>query len=138
MHKGNLRFLIQTSVIQKENGCIEWTRSKDGDGYGFIRFSGVLHRTHRIAYELFVGEIPAGMCVLHKCDNPPCINVDHLFLGTHADNNRDKFNKGRGVIPIKIWQPYCKRGHIRSPENLSRHFKCLICMRMPRKKAKIK
>ena len=53
----------------------------------------------RAAYQEFVAPIPDGMYVLHKCDNPACVNPDHLFLGTHADNMRDKVAKGRGYRP---------------------------------------
>lgn len=64
-------------------------------GYGLIRHNGRLQGTHRVAYEGANGPIPTGFNVLHKCDNPPCIEVDHLFLGTQMDNVRDMWAKGR-------------------------------------------
>lgn len=80
------------------NGCILWGGQRDKHGYGTI-FSGPRPRkhllAHRVSYEIFRGPIPAGLGVLHECDNPPCINPYHLFLGTQADNMADKMHKGR-------------------------------------------
>ena len=78
-----------------ETGCFIWQKSKDSWGYGHIRIHGKLHKTHRIMYEEYVGEIPEGMKVCHRCDTPSCCNPDHLFLGTDADNMRDRDNKDR-------------------------------------------
>jgi hypothetical protein len=81
------------------NGCIEWTKARSTFGYGRItrgaRGAGWAF-THRVAWELANGPIPDGMCVLHRCDNPPCCNPDHLFLGTLSDNTQDMIAKGRG------------------------------------------
>lgn len=87
------------SHFSKENprtGCMEWTGRVDKDGYGVVRVFGIKdRRASRVAYSVFVGEIPSGAQVLHKCDNPRCINPKHLFLGTCADNMKDKSKKGR-------------------------------------------
>jgi len=74
-----------------------WARDKDGYGARMTHRNGknVSQRAHRVAWEEAYGPIPEGMCVLHRCDNPPCVNVDHLFLGTHQDNVRDMDAKGR-------------------------------------------
>lgn len=76
-------------------GCIEWTGSRVPNGYGQIRRGEVLVLAHRLAWELKHGPIPEGMKVLHTCDNPPCCNEEHLFLGTDADNSADMVAKGR-------------------------------------------
>ena len=76
-------------------GCIEWTGARIPNGYGMKRHHGRQVLVHRWAWEQANGPIPEGMYVLHHCDNPPCFNIEHLFLGTHADNMRDKMVKGR-------------------------------------------
>jgi hypothetical protein len=82
-------------LIEKTADCWLWSGSKDKDGYGIYHVCRVTKKSHRIAWEIAFGEIPKGLCVLHRCDNPACVRPDHLFLGTHADNVRDKHNKGR-------------------------------------------
>lgn len=81
------------------SGCWEWNAYRARTGYGLVRLSsdkhGMPRYTHRLAYELAKGPIPEGMEVCHSCDNPPCINPDHLFLGTRRDNMRDAVRKGR-------------------------------------------
>jgi len=79
--------------------CIEWTRARSAAGYGQTYRDGRIIYTHRLAWERAHGPIPKGMAVCHHCDNPPCMNVEHLFLGTIGDNNRDMRQKGRGGIP---------------------------------------
>lgn len=80
--------------------CVEWTASKNADGYGQQRFEGKCHLAHRIAYikhhGIRVSEIK-GLVVRHKCDNPACVNPNHLELGTQADNMRDAFKRGRNA-----------------------------------------
>lgn len=78
--------------VSVSEGCWLWTGGKDPKGYGrTLRF----HLAHRVSWELFVGPIPKGLCVLHECDNPPCVRPDHLFLGTNLDNVKDMVAKGR-------------------------------------------
>lgn len=88
------RFNSKLSLPTK-NGCIEWTGHLNTTGYGMI---GVQHKSvvvHRFSWELVNGKIPDGLLCLHKCDNPKCVNVEHLFLGTQQDNVDDMFRKGR-------------------------------------------
>jgi hypothetical protein len=77
------------------DACWPWTASTT-HGYGQIGVPGTRpHKAHRVAWELTNGPIPDGLLVCHRCDNPPCCNPAHLFLGTNADNMRDMVAKGR-------------------------------------------
>ena len=93
----NDRKYISDRVKVNEAGCWEWQLSCGRGGYGAAAGgrSGAREKAHRKAYNAFVGPIPDGLCVLHKCDNPKCCCPDHLFLGTQADNMRDKSAKAR-------------------------------------------
>lgn len=76
-------------------GCWEYTGNRGRNGYGHVKINRRSALAHRIAWALVNGPIPDGLCVLHRCDNRPCCNPDHLFLGTLVDNNADRHAKGR-------------------------------------------
>ena len=79
------------------DACWPWAAGRIPNGYGAFAQGGRNHGAHRIAYMLTNGPIPEGLCVLHRCDNRPCCNPAHLFLGTLGDNNTDRARKHRGV-----------------------------------------
>lgn len=84
------------SKVRKTGVCWDWCGSFTWNGYGRFALTptkGV--RAHRFSWELHRGTIPDGLCVLHRCDNPKCVNPTHLFLGTHKDNAADRDAKGR-------------------------------------------
>jgi HNH endonuclease len=92
-------------VMHAKSGCLLWTKAKDRYGYGRTHLRGRVEKAHRAAWTLHRGPIPRGMWVLHHCDTPACVNVEHLFLGDRAANMQDMAAKGRQVFqanPSKI------------------------------------
>lgn len=91
------RFEAKVQAGRSTGDCNLWAGAVYPNGYGAISTGGrgKVIRAHRAAYELYVGPIPAGMCVLHRCDVPACVNPLHLFLGTKKDNTLDMIKKGR-------------------------------------------
>lgn len=115
--------------------CIEWWGGKaNSGGYGFLRVSGQPRQAHRHVWEECFGPIPEGMYVCHHCDNPPCVNPEHLFLGTQSDNMRDREAKGRANRAASR-KTHCPQGHPYDGENTYRppgnpnHRMCRICVR---------
>lgn len=85
--------------VERTASCWNWTGSKHPKGYGQLTFMGYDQKAHRLSYLLHNGEIPEGLCVMHICDNPSCVNPSHLKLGTNQDNSDDKVTKGRQYRP---------------------------------------
>jgi len=87
---------LKARTIEKD-GCWEWTLHRNHSGYGLTHIGGKTRYAHRLMWEEVNGKIPEGMYVCHKCDNPSCINPDHLFLGTQLENMQDMVRKGRSA-----------------------------------------
>ena len=83
--------------VEREGDCHVWTGTRYANGYGRVKRDGKAIRAHRYAWERENGPIPDGMVVRHKCDNPPCVNPDHLEVGTHQDNVDDMIARGRAA-----------------------------------------
>lgn len=82
--------------VRKTNRCWIWVGHRTRDGYGYFSIRKQMILAHRYAWTYFHQEIPKELSVLHRCDNPPCVNPKHLFLGTQRDNMMDMIAKGRG------------------------------------------
>ena len=98
--------------IEKSTDCWEWTACKS-HGYGQLHSNGKLIRAHRLSWIIHHEQIPSELLVLHKCDNPGCVNPSHLFLGTQSDNLRDASKKGRttGMNNYNTRKTHCIHGH---------------------------
>ena len=116
------RFHEKVSRIPTARGCLLWTASTTGGGYGEIAIGRKTAQAHRVAWELANGPVPPGMHVLHRCDVRHCVAVPHLFLGSNHDNVKDRVTKGRnGPNPVAAAnkaKTHCIRGHPLSGKNL--------------------
>ena len=101
------------SIVNKTNSCWIWTAGTNQKGYGQIKVNGKTKAAHRISYMIYKGEI-GDLYVCHTCDNPPCINPDHLWLGTCKDNHQDREIKRRGKNSRKT---HCPQGHEYNEKN---------------------
>ena len=121
---------ILDSIKKNENGCWEWQKRVTHFGYAQIKYRGTTCPAHRVSYKVFKGELPYGICVCHTCDNPRCVNPEHLWIGTHKDNAEDRVAKKRNnhykktmsineVLEIRNLYPQCSIKELSNKYNRS-------------------
>lgn len=93
-----IRQRVKDYSVETLTGCHEWQKHVQPAGYGVIKIHRKSQQAHRASYAVNVGPIPDGMVVMHKCDNPRCVNPEHLAIGSNSDNVRDMINKGRSRV----------------------------------------
>lgn len=125
---------IRARVSITPTGCWEWIGTKDKDGYGRFRRNYSTVRVARVVLALLHGSsaLDDGAVACHRCDNPPCCNPDHLYVGSQSANIRDAIERGRYVPPQCGCDGKCKHGHEWTPENTAytRGFRrCRQCSR---------
>lgn len=101
------RFWSKVSQSSGDN-CWLWLASTNREGYGYFYFNYAMFKAHRVSWIIAYGDIAPGMLILHRCDNPSCVNPSHLFSGTNQDNTNDKKAKGREHHPVGAKNPNCK------------------------------
>lgn len=104
-----------TDSYEVVNGCWSWARGRDKDGYGVVRLKGRRRvKAHRLSYEMHKGSA-AGLMVCHSCDNPSCVNPDHLFVGSAQDNKDDSVRKDRHIKGERLhWKAKLTEGDVRA------------------------
>lgn len=109
MNTADFKALVEC-LPTNSSGCKLWPKGRNELGYGKVSLEGFSARAHRASYAAFKGKIPDGFSICHKCDCPPCVNPDHLFAGSHAENMLDMAQKGRARTskPEKPFVPTLK------------------------------
>lgn len=113
--------LVAKALIGLDDNCWPWVGNCNENGYGTFYFRGKTWKAHRASYAIFCGEIPSGLFVCHHCDNPPCVNPSHLFLGHANVNMKDMVRKGRAGHLISSDQRHFKTGRAPNGELASGH-----------------
>jgi hypothetical protein len=128
---------FKAKVVVTPSGCHEWTGPRNNRGYGRFLLDGRQLMANRWLYQQIKGPIPAGMHLCHSCDNPPCVNLDHLWVGTASENMRDMSAKGR-FRNQNTGKTHCVHGHEFTEANTYRygtHRMCKTCLSIRDKEA---
>jgi HNH endonuclease len=129
-------YLLKFLLVDEQTGCWNWIGSRDKLGYARMIYDGKQESVHRVSAHVFLRfDLNSDLHVLHRCDNPPCFNPKHLFIGTHLDNMKDKSAKGRHNNQKK---KSCPQGHVYDSMNTcvkpsEGRRRCRICMREQRR-----
>ena len=97
-----------SKVNKQDDGCWTWTAGRTKKQYGKFSVDGKTKQAHRVSWTLHNGDIPGRLFVLHHCDNPPCVNPEHLYLGDHKQNMRDRLERGGNP---QVSKTHCDKGH---------------------------
>lgn len=137
---GTIFTMKELDYTVDENGCWIYRGCKNKKGYGVVRRENRNWQAHRWQFRQKKGSLIDGQLICHSCDNPPCINPDHLWQGTPQDNVDDMISKGRTVYANSL-KTHCKRNHLLAGDNLRMYNGkriCRACMKIHSKKAQHK
>lgn len=128
------------SLVSKKDTCWQWLGNKNATGYGTFFVNGSHFKAHRISFSLNNNVDMNGLDVLHKCNNSGCVNPDHLKLGNHKENMRDRIESGNNP---QLKKTHCKSGHLFDQKNTRFNIKsnkrgCKLCVKMAKEKYLLK